>query len=121
MVRDLKEKKLKKKTFISGCEEILGKLKNGWKVQNSSANVLTFIVQDLLDYAQIKEGKFRKNIMQFNVINAVEEIMLILQRKALDNGNRLYVTFENIQSDKEHHDIDLSFGLDQHNFLVNTD
>jgi hypothetical protein len=50
--------------------------------------------------------------MEFNVINAVEEIMLILQRKALDNGNRLYVTFENIQSDKEHHDIDLSFGLD---------
>lgn len=26
-------------------------LKNGLKVQQSSANVLTFIVQDLLDYA----------------------------------------------------------------------
>jgi hypothetical protein len=56
---------------------IMEKLKSGWKVQQSSANILTFIVQDLLDYAQIKSGKFRKNIMEFNVISAVEEVMLI--------------------------------------------
>lgn len=43
----------------------------------SSANVLTFIVQDLLDYAQIKSGKFRKNIHEFNIIEAIEEVMLI--------------------------------------------
>lgn len=58
------------------------KLKAGWKIQQSSANVLTFIVQDLLDYAQIKSGKFRKNINEFNLISAVEEVMLIQQRKA---------------------------------------
>ena len=59
--------------------------------------------------------------MQFNVINAVEEIMLILQRKALDNDNRLRVTFENILSDSESHDIDLSYGFGQHSHWVNTD
>ena len=47
--------------------------------------------------------------------------MLILQRKAKDNENRLHVTFENIQSDKEQHDIDLSFGPGQHDFIINTD
>jgi hypothetical protein len=29
--------------------------------------MLTFIVQDLLDFAQIKSGKFRKNIEEFNI------------------------------------------------------
>ena len=32
------------------------------KVQEASANLMSFMVQDLLDYAQIKAGKFRKNI-----------------------------------------------------------
>jgi signal transduction histidine kinase len=55
----------------------MGSLRSGWKIQQSSAKVLTFIVQDLLDYAQIKSGKFRKNILEFNVISAVEEVMMI--------------------------------------------
>jgi hypothetical protein len=42
-----------------------------------------FIVQDLLDYAQIKNGKFRKNINTFNIKEAVEDIMCI-QRKTAD-------------------------------------
>jgi len=56
---------------------MMGKLNSGWKIQYSSANILAFIVQDLLDYAQIKQGKFRKNIQEFNVISAVEDVMLI--------------------------------------------
>ena len=54
------------------------------------------MVQDLLDYAQIKSGKFRKNIQEFNLISAVEEIMLIQQRKAKDNDNKLIATFYGI-------------------------
>jgi signal transduction histidine kinase len=52
------------------------------RVQESSAQFLHYMVQDLLDYAQIKSGKFRKNIDQFNIIEAVEDVMLIQQRKA---------------------------------------
>ena len=59
--------------------------------------------------------------MEFNVINAVEEIMLIQQRKAEDNGNTLRVTFENIKSDGEQHDIDMSFGRPDYSYMVNTD
>jgi signal transduction histidine kinase len=99
----------------------MSKLNSSWKIQHSSANVLTFIVQDLLDYAQIKSGKFRKNIMEFNVINAVEEIMIIQQRKAVDNNIRLHATFENIRSDGQDHEIDHQFIEETFSYMVNTD
>ena len=51
-------------------------------------------MQDLLDYAQIKSGKFRKNINEFNIIGAVEEVMIIQQRKAEGNNIRLYASFD---------------------------
>jgi len=38
---------------------------------------MTFMVQDLLDYAQIKAGKFRKNIKPFNIREAIQEVMSI--------------------------------------------
>jgi signal transduction histidine kinase len=65
------------KRFFKKCDEIISKLKSGLKVQRSSGNVLTFIVQDLLDYAQMRSGKFRKNIQEFNIKDAVEDVMLI--------------------------------------------
>ena len=43
-----------------------------------------FIVQDLLDYAQIKSDKFRKNIAMFNIIESVEKVMSIQRTKAND-------------------------------------
>lgn len=33
----------------------------------SNEKILNFLVQDILDFAQIKEGKFRKNIEVFNL------------------------------------------------------
>jgi signal transduction histidine kinase len=71
-------------------------LKNGMRVQESSAQFLHYMVQDLLDYAQIRSGKFRKNIDQFDIIEAVEDVMLIQQRKAQDNQINLHATFVNI-------------------------
>jgi hypothetical protein len=53
------------------------KLKKGLKVQESSASIMGFIVQDLLDYAQIKSNNFRKNITSFNIIDSVEKVMCV--------------------------------------------
>ena len=39
----------------------------------------------MLDFAQIKSGNFQKNIDEFNIIDAVDEVMMIQRRKALDN------------------------------------
>jgi len=33
------------------------------------------LIQDLLDYAQIRSGKFRKNLKNFDIKLAVEEIV----------------------------------------------
>jgi len=56
---------------------IITKLTEGMKVQESSANMMKFLVQDLLDFAQIKSGKFRKNISNFNIRESIEEVMCI--------------------------------------------
>ena len=47
--------------------------------------------------------------------------MLIQQRKALDNNNRLHSTFENIKNDGEEHEIDHKFNDGEHSCMVNTD
>jgi len=74
----------------------LSELQNGMVVQESSANVMAFLVQDLLDYAQIKAGKFRKNISKFDIRKSVETVMCIQRQKALDNNIDFYPTFKNI-------------------------
>ena len=53
--------------FLAKFDEIKAQLDYGQKIQQSSSNVLAFIVQDLLDFAQIKTGKFRKNIGEFDI------------------------------------------------------
>ena len=61
---------------------MLARLKQGKTVQESSANLMSFLVQDFLDYAQIKAGKFRINNVKFNVKEAIEKVMCIQRKKA---------------------------------------
>ena len=56
---------------------------------------MTFIVQDLLDFAQIKSGKFRKNISQFNILDAVDQVMSIQSVKAKEQGIKFTSKFLN--------------------------
>ena len=57
---------------------------------------MNFLIQDLLDYAQIKSGKFRKNIELFNIHEAVEHIMSIQRQNAIESDLEFVVVFENI-------------------------
>ena len=59
------------------CLSILEQLDEGRKTQQNSAEFMKFIIQDLLDYSQIKAGKFRKNIEVFDIREAVEKVMSI--------------------------------------------
>mmetsp|Transcript_17577 Transcript_17577/g.27158 ORF Transcript_17577/g.27158 Transcript_17577/m.27158 type:complete len:100 (-) Transcript_17577:1055-1354(-) len=68
---------------------------------------MTFMVQDLLDFAQIKAKKFRKNITEFNIRDAVESVMIVQKKKATDQHIELFATYENISED---HDEDLPAG-----------
>ena len=43
---------------------------------------MSYLIQDLLDYSQLKAGKFRKNFVSFNIMHAIVELVAILQFKA---------------------------------------
>ena len=56
---------------------ILASLEKSVKVQQNSSDLMTYLVQDLLDFAQLKSGKFRKNISKFNIRDTVEKVITI--------------------------------------------
>ena len=43
---------------------------------------MIYLVNDLLSFAQINAGKFRKEVSIFNIRNSVKEVMLIQEHKA---------------------------------------
>jgi len=47
-------------------------------VMRQSSKLLLFFVQDLLDFAQIKQKKFTKHLEMFDVQSAVDEICQLL-------------------------------------------
>ena len=47
--------------------EMLEELKKDNEVQKSSTKLTQFLIQDLLDYSQINQNKFRENIQQFDL------------------------------------------------------
>jgi len=45
------------------------------KISDSSSNMMSFLVDDLLDFAQLNAGKFRKVIKEFELREAIEEMI----------------------------------------------
>lgn len=70
---NLTVKKMKKK-----LEKLHKELKQSIDIQSSSTKILQYLVNDTLDFGMLRAGKFRKNSFNFNVKEAVEEIMLVL-------------------------------------------
>ena len=62
------------------------------------------LIQDLLDYAQIKSGKFRMNLSYFNIKNSIKDVMEILQQKAIAKNIELEHDFENLSISTLYHD-----------------
>ena len=62
---------------------------------------MTFIIQDMLDYGQIKSGKFRKKFTTFNVRELIREVISIQKRQADEKNIDLYATFKSISDDEE--------------------
>lgn len=60
---------------------------------------MSFLIQDLLDYAQIKAGKFRKNIKRFNVRESVQSVIDIQLKQAQARGIDLHSEFVGISED----------------------
>ena len=54
---------------------------------------MNFIIQDLLDYSQIKAGKFRKNFKVINIRDTIQKVMEMQKQKALDKNLDFTVEF----------------------------
>ena len=55
-----------------------------------------FLIQDMLDYAQIKSKKFRRNIEVFDIREAVEKVMSIQRKKAQEKKLDFFVEYKEI-------------------------
>lgn len=71
------EPKLGETAAFKDCKKILEDLENGRVIQQNSAQLMNFIIQDMLDFAQIKNDKFRHNYKEFNIREAIEKVMCI--------------------------------------------
>ena len=52
---------------------------------------MLYNVEDLLDYGQMESGNFRKNIMQFDVKKALQEILNVQKYKSSDKKINLFM------------------------------
>jgi signal transduction histidine kinase len=75
----------------------LEKLDESGEVLNSSSELMICMVQDLLDLAQIRNGKFRKNISRFDIRKAVSDVIKIQAQKAADLGIELIAVFFDLE------------------------
>jgi len=62
---------------------------NSTNVQYCAVKLLTFIVNDMLDYAQLSTGQFRKSQTKFNLIESVTDIIDVIGFKAKEYGIKL--------------------------------
>ena len=83
---DKMNQKMKNSPDFHRCQTIMKELKAGKLIQQNSSELMAFLIQDLLDLAQINSGKFRKNISCFDIRASVEKVMNIQKKTAEDKG-----------------------------------
>lgn len=67
---------------------------------------MTYVIQDFLDYSQMKAGKFRTNLTKFDVCQAVEKVMDIQRHKAKEMQLQFTCKFKNIVKRRKNATID---------------
>ena len=95
---------LTQKQISSKLKPILIKMRQGKNIQQTSTKLIQFLVQDLLDYAQINQNKFRINVKEFNLINSINEIISIQSMKAEDKNIILKADFDLLWRSVINHD-----------------
>jgi hypothetical protein len=57
--------------------EIYEEITKSNNIMTSSSNLLLLNVEDILGFAQLKAGKFVKNVKKFNIKRAIDDIVSI--------------------------------------------
>ena len=99
------------------CMSILGQLNDGKKVQQNAAQMMSFMVQDLLDYSQIKAGKFRQNYSVFDIKDTIDKVMGILRQKADEKNIKFFATYQNLGIDQEAEESTCLINCDEHRIM----
>lgn len=55
---------------------------NSTNIQFTAVKLLNFIINDMLDYAQLNAGKFRKQLVRFDLVESISEVLDIMKFKA---------------------------------------
>jgi signal transduction histidine kinase len=58
-------------------KDIISMIDYSNKISDASSNMMGFLVDDLLDFAQINAGKFRKVVSEFDLKECIEEVVAI--------------------------------------------
>ena len=77
-------------------DEIVEELEQGLEIQESSQELMSSMIKDLLDYAQIRAGKFRKNITTFDIRKSIEKVMAISRLNVKNKGLDFEVEYLNL-------------------------
>ena len=81
-------------------KEVLDMITQSYKIQDSSSNLMSFLVDDLLDFAQLNNGKFRKVAKEFDLKEAIREVVEIQKEKAKMQGIKLKERFKPQEPDQ---------------------
>lgn len=63
-----------------------GEGKNFLNIIKSSSKFLLFLVNDLLDFLQIKNGKFKKNLQWVNIDKTLKELLAMFELGVKEKG-----------------------------------
>ena len=76
ILKQLKEFALKLKSDLkTEVEKLINKLGESNEINNSSTDIMVYIIQNMQDYAHIKMGKFNKSLKEFDIKKAVEDVI----------------------------------------------
>ena len=93
-IRDLKALIKKEGIKSKGIDNILERMEESNIIQITSSQLLQFHVEDILGLAQIKAGKFHKNVERINIERTVQEVVKIQEYNAQQKN--IILTYEMI-------------------------
>ena len=65
-------------------------------MQLNATKILNVIIHDMLDYAQLSAGQFRKFVKKFNLIEVIYDVFTIMNHKAIVLGITVQIDVHNL-------------------------
>ena len=70
-------------------------------MQLNATKILNVIIHDMLDYAQLSAGQFRKFVKKFNLIEVIYDVFNIMNHKATELGITVEIDVQDLLKDNK--------------------